>query len=47
MIKQIVFACSTDERRLYLLVFYEVEDQEITMISTDICRMALNGVIFR
>jgi DNA polymerase-3 subunit beta len=42
MIKQIVFACSTDERRpLFTGVLCEVEDQEITMISTDTRRMAL------
>ena len=42
MIKQIVFACSTDEGRpLFTGVLCEIENNEIRMISTDTHRLAL------
>lgn len=42
MIKQIIFACSTEESRpLFTGVLCEIEDNEIRMISTDTHRLAL------
>lgn len=42
MIKQIVFACSTDDSRpLFTGVLCEIENNEIRMISTDTHRLAL------
>jgi DNA polymerase-3 subunit beta len=42
MVKQIVFACSTDENRpLFTGVLCEIDNNEIRMISTDTHRLAL------